>query len=396
MKPRPQMPEGEPFDRDEAIEALSSGNQAAMERMATDWRAAPEILFFLSQATSPAIRARVAGNPSTPDVADDLLLCDEAAEVRACLGRKIATRLPELSGPEFRQLRDAATAKLLALARDCEVQVRRALASAVAELDCVPREVVLILARDADALVSVPIVEFSPLLDDDDLIALIAEPPTALVLSAMARRAALSPDIVDRLVETGDAEILVSLLRNTSTQIRETTLDRIIDIAETVEELHAPLVARQELTEKLIVKLSRFVASSLIFELSMRNGVSDEVRQHLEAKLKSGPDPHVTEQPRDEDIAAAIRRQDEDGVIAMLARRADLREQSIRRVFSIGLAKAIVALSWKSNLPMEMAVALQMFPGRIARARRINATAKGEYPMPREELEWHLSTLGIG
>lgn len=395
-RPAAEPDDADEFDRDAAIRALSIGDTSAMERLASDWRAAPEILFFLSQAPATSTRAKVAGNPSTPDMADDFLLNDEAAEVRASLGRKIAAKLPEFSGPEADRLRDAATAKLLILARDCEVEVRRALSSAVADLDCIPKEIATTLARDVDALVSVPIVEFSPLLDDDDLIALIAEPPTASVLAAMARRKSLSPNVVDQLVSTEEPKILIPLLHNTSTQIRESALERIVDFAHEIEDLQAPLVARPELTERLVLKLSRFVASSLIFELSTRVGLSDEARRALEARLDATSEPALSDMPSEDEVLDAVKRREDGEVYAALSRRAGVCEETVRRVFSIGMAKAIVALAWKSELSMAAAVELQSFPGRILRARRVIPARDGSYPMGEEELEWHLSTLGIG
>ncbi|NND49870.1 MAG: DUF2336 domain-containing protein [Rhizobiales bacterium] len=380
-----------------AVEALSAGDTTAMEQLASDWRSAPEVLFYLSQSPHAGTRVEIAGNPSTPDLVDELLLGDDVCEVRAALGRKIAAKLPELSGPEAASLRDAATAKLLVLAREAEVEVRRALSSAVAELDCVPKKVVDTLARDVDALVSVPIIEFSPLLDDDDLIALIAEPPNALALGAMARRAALAPDIVDSLIDTKDNSVMLSLLRNTTTQIRESALDRIVDHAREVEELHAPLVSRSELTDRLVCKLSKFVSSALIFDLSVRSGLSDEMREILEDRLAhSGDDRQSAETPSEADIVSAARRHAHREVIAGLAMRADLTEEEVERVFAMGLPKAIVALAWKSDLSMAAAGALQAFPGRILLARRVGEPKDGSYPIPADELEWHLSTLGIG
>ena len=394
-RPQVNLREAGDLDYQAAVDALRSGDSAAMERLASDWRSAPEVLFFLSQAPAGSTRALVAANPSTPEIVDDFLFNDEVAEVRAVLGRKIAAKLPELSGPEAGRLRDAATAKLLALARDAEVEVRRALSSAVAALDCAPREIIMTLVRDVDALVSVPIIEFSPLLDDDDLIALIAEPPNALSLCAMARRAALSPRIVDRLVDFEDITVLVTLLRNTTTQIRESALDRITEIAASFEDLHVPLVQRPELTERLVVKLSNFVASSLIFELSVRGGLSDEVRHMLERRLAEGADEKPGEISSEEQIIGAARRHAEREVIVGIARRAGLSQDAVQRVFSTGMPKAIVALAWKAELSMAAAVALQVFPGRIVQSRRIAEKHGRGFPMSPRELEWHLFTLGI-
>jgi len=53
--------------------------------------------------------------------------------------------------------------------RENELRVRQILAEEIKALDCVPKEVVRRLARDVEK-VAAPILEFSPLLSDADLI----------------------------------------------------------------------------------------------------------------------------------------------------------------------------------------------------------------------------------
>ena len=133
------------------------------------------------------------------------------------------------------------------------------------------------------------------------------------------------------------------------------------------------------------------------FDLSVRSGLSDEMREILEDRLAhSGDDRQPVEMPSEADIVSAARRHAHGEVIAGLAMRADLTEEEVERVFAMGLPKAIVALAWKSDLSMAAAGALQAFPGRILLARRVGEPKDGSYPIPADELEWHLSTLGIG
>ena len=48
---------------------------------------------------------------------------------------------------------------------------------------------------------------------------------------AISRRVALGQDVADAIVDTGDIEAVAELLGNASAQIREETLDRIVDQA---------------------------------------------------------------------------------------------------------------------------------------------------------------------
>ena len=391
---------GDPACDARAAAALSARDETAMDSMAADWRTAPEILFVLSQAPNVATRVLVAANRATPEVADDLLLHDGAAAVRAELGRKIAAALPEFDGPDAARLRDAAAAKLLVLARDAEVTVRRALAQAVAHLDCIPGELVTTLVRDVDALVAVPIAQFSPMLDDDDLIALIAEAPSALTLSAIARREGVSGHLADRLIDLGIPTVMGALLRNPTAHLRESALDRLVDHAVAIEELQAPLVDRPELTERLVVRLSEFVAGRLLSALAERHRLSREVREMIAERIRehsARTDFHGDgRMPSEDDVVGAIGHHSDSQVVAALARRAGISIHAVKRVFAMRMAKAIVALSWKAGLSMEAALALQAFPGRIPQQRRVVAGAGGGYPIDENELEWQLSALGIG
>lgn len=384
-------------DYSKAAAVLSSGDHDAMLQLASDWRAAPEVLFVLSQSASTEIRATVATNRKTPEAANDLLLNDTASDVRSALGRKIARMLPELQEDDANRLRDAATAKLLTLARDVDVAVRRVLATEVCRLGEIPKELAQTLVRDTDALVSTPMAEFSPLLDDDDLIALIGEPPSPATLAAVARRDGLASCVSDRIVETGDHTLIGTLLRNTTAQIREDTLNRLVDEAPQVEMWHEPLVNRTELTDALVAKLSEFVASSLVQALASRHDLAPDLAEKLKRKVIKGAKASDSfGEATEQQIADAARRGSESGVITALTLRLDAPARAIRRIFASRTPKAILAMAWKAGLSAETAALLQSFPGRIPESRRLAPADDGSYPLSRDELAWHAERFVSG
>src|SRR5260221_555852 len=76
--------------------------------------------------------------------------------------------------------------------------------------------------------VAAPIAEYSPLLSDDDLLEIIKG---GVVIDAVARRAAVSERVADAVVASSNLPAVAALLANTNAQLREETLDAIIDQA---------------------------------------------------------------------------------------------------------------------------------------------------------------------
>ena len=332
---------------------------------------------------------------------------DPDSETRQALARKICRLLPEISASDTEQLSHTAAQTLAKLAADADVIVRRTLADELCRLDGVPKDTILTLARDIDALVAVPIFEFSPVLDDADLIALANGDINPLCLAAIARREQVSERLSDCLFAAGDITAVAALLRNQTAHIRETTLDRIIERARQVESWHQPLVARPDLSEALALKLAGFVSDALIDQLAKRNDLGAKVAEQLKERVRKRntqtiqdpPAPQV-EQPKNRavgvaELGKAVDQRHEAAIMSQLAARANVGVMVVRRIFATRIPKAIVALAWKADLPASMADRLQEFPGRILEARRLLPAEDGSFPMTTEEIGWHLSALGV-
>src|SRR5882757_1307728 len=150
--------------------------------------AGPDVLHYLATHGGPATRAAVAANPVAPAISNRFLADDENEEVRVELARKIARLMPGLSEHESSHIFALTMETLECLARDATVRVRAILAEEIKYLDCIPRDIVLRLAQDLETVVSAPILEYSPLLSDADLIEIIACGQVQEVLVAVASR----------------------------------------------------------------------------------------------------------------------------------------------------------------------------------------------------------------
>ena len=105
------------------------------------------------------------------------------------------------------------------------------------------------------------------MLTDDDLLEIIRAPPPTDALSAISRRAEVAVGVSDAIVATEDEAAITSLLSNASAQIREETLDYLIDSAPGIEAWHEPLVRRLQLPSCAARHLANFVVERLIRSL---------------------------------------------------------------------------------------------------------------------------------
>lgn len=111
-----------------------------------------------------------------------------------------------------------------------------------------PPPLVKQLATDSYLTVCGPVVEYSPALTEEDLLEIIESPPIQGALGAISRRACVGETVSHAISECNDVEAISDLLANPSVQIREETLDSLIEGAPTVTIWHKPLVNRPACT----------------------------------------------------------------------------------------------------------------------------------------------------
>ena len=376
----------------------------------------PEILAYLSQDLKGEIRVLVAGNAATPREIDLDLADDELGEVRMELARKIARLLPGLSEQETDRIRDMTLKVIEKLAADSLPRVRAIVAEEIKSSSDVPKAIVDMLAHDAEIAIAAPILEYSPMLGDEDLLELIATSEVEGVLAAIAKRSGLSSDVSEAVVATLDIPAVAALLANESAQIRSDTLDRIIEHARDVEAWHQPLVLRPELSVRAIRRISGFVASSLLEILSTRHNLDDEtrrqiglrVRERLREEAPSSQEAGLRESIwADVSTAASAGKLDDDYVLGAIKAKDALRailalvalarapEATIERVLKSGSAPMITALAWHAGLQMRTAFAIQKNVAKLAPSDLLPARNGVDYPLSAEQMTSQLELMGI-
>jgi uncharacterized protein (DUF2336 family) len=299
------------------------------------------------------------------------------------------------------------------LARDSATRVRQMVAEALKDVADAPPEIIKRLARDAELAVSRPVLRFSPLLTDQDLLDIIAGGPVSGALVAIAERDNVSAAVSDAIVGTEEEPAVAALLANPSAQIREDTLDLIVDRAPPRTTWHAPLVARPVLPTRAARRIASFIAEALLKKLQKRSdldpeakaAVASEVRKRLDQD-KDEDETDESESPEavakrmldagelDEDtIAFALTEGKRSFVLAALALKSKIKPEIVDKILSARSAKGVTALAWKAGMGPRFGAQLQMRLGGISPKQVLSARG-GDWPLSPEDMKWHLEFFG--
>ncbi|MEH6476644.1 MAG: DUF2336 domain-containing protein [Sneathiella sp.] len=202
------------------------------------------------------------GSLSPADV--ERLLSDRSAETRAQTVKKIAGNL---TGRQFSDKERAEAEQIFRLlVSDAEVLVRQTLAETLKSLPELPHDIAFALANDISD-VAAPMLSYSEALSDDDL-AEIINSKTEEHQTAIAGRSSVSEAISEKLADTGNEDVVATLMGNDGAQISEKTFEKVLDQFGDNEKVNAPMVNRSALpltvTERLVTMVSDKLRDHLV------------------------------------------------------------------------------------------------------------------------------------
>lgn len=401
---RPKAP-----DYAECKRILLKEDSKKKAKLANSQGVPPEILYFLSSDQDYKVRCAVARNPDTPIQADVILSKDKEVQVRLALSEKLAQLLPELQPDQNEKVTEMAYEILQTLAVDQDKQVRIALASSVKSLGTVPKSIAMTLAEDPEDAVALPILEFSSLLDDHDLMGLIVGGLRHAGLGALARRAELSESLSQAVVETHDKIAIPSLLENETAEISDEAFDILLKEAESSPKWLDILAVRSSVPESTILKVARMASGALLQKLKARSGldisvemiidkaIEEESSDSADAPKKETEDDileaRIEKMKRDGSLTTkavmkAVGKRDLEFVSVAMAAIAEVPAAEVRKVFSMSSAKSVLALAWRCDLKIKDAVTLQRDLAGIPNSKLLVATNEGGYPLSEDELLW--------
>lgn len=403
-------PQADAARYESAKDALAKGRLDETKSLASEAKTHPEMLYYLASNGDGEIRSLVAANVSTPIQADKMLADDTLVDVREALALKISRILPDLPADDRSEVGQQSLEILEKLAADELPRVRAIVANAIKSANNIPKEMAQALARDIETAVSAPILEYSPLLSDADLNEIISSGASSGALSAIAKRANIGEGVSHDLASTLDSDAIASLLSNDSAQIREDTLDAIIDQAPGEPTWHAPLTKRSELSLGAMKRISSFVATYLVSDMIDRHnldgGAAEEILDAAREALEGAEvDDDQTAQWQTQALAlheagdirdSLIRDQIKDNVrglmIHCLAAAADASARDVSAIFRSKDGKLISALAWKAGLTMRTSVALQRSVALINAKDIVPAKNGVDYPLAEKDMDWLLAS----
>lgn len=154
------------------------------------------------------------------------------------------------------------------LAEDVELRVRQALSDNLKRNPYLPHDIAVALARDVDT-VALPVLEFSQVLEDADLIEIVRERGAAKQI-AIARRATVSEAVSEALIDSDNEAAVMALVSNEGAYLNTPALLRVVKTYGDSERVQFAMVRRPALPLTVSEKLLTVVSERLREELAKR------------------------------------------------------------------------------------------------------------------------------
>lgn len=161
------------------------------------------------------------------------------------------------------------------LLRDTEIRVRSALAQHIKESDVIPRDIVMVLARDVEQ-VSLPILQFSEVLTERDLMDLVQSTQDTMRHVAIAKRRTVPELVSNALLSGKNDRVTATLVGNEGANISETDMEIIIEENKDNDGMMEALGARSQLPVAIAEKLVTVVSSSLAEKLKEKYAMNND------------------------------------------------------------------------------------------------------------------------
>lgn len=403
---------------EESREIAEKGNPDKRQWLASQVGLQPEFLYYFATDPITTVRMAVARNLDTPLQADAILAKDESEEVRQDLAAKVSRLMPDLDTARADKVTEMVLEIIAVLAADQAASVRKIVANEIKSLGNVPEAIIERLAWDAESEVSVPVLEYSPLLSERHLIEIIRSGIDGGALAAIARRHNLGAKVSARVVACHDEGATTALVKNKTANIDEETFLDIGDMASRSTAVCDELIERDDLTLSTIRRVATFVGNAVIDRILERNKghlkLKDEavreiresvteqiVKGAADSKSLPGEEARLRAEKlfsedklNDKAFNKAVREGERWFIIHGLALLTGFAWEKIRDALNSKSGKSIAAVSWKAGLSAAVALSLQTKIASLGGKAVIRPNQKGGYSLSEDDMEWYLDFFG--
>jgi uncharacterized protein (DUF2336 family) len=237
------------------------------------------------------------------------LLSNPSGEVRAETAAKIASEFDKggLSVSE----RQIAEEIFSLMVRDAEVRVREALSENLKDNASIPHEVATSLAADVES-VALPILKYSEVLTDEDLITLIRTQSESKQ-EAIAGRENVSEGVADILVESGNEKVVATLVSNETANISEKTFNKVVDDFGSSDMVQEGMVNRSRLPLSISERLVSVVSEKYRERLVSKHELSPDMATDLILQSREKATLGLSEGSSEEDLEKLVHSMNKNG-----------------------------------------------------------------------------------
>jgi len=232
------------------------------------------------------------------------LLEDKTPDSRAEISGRIACTYSNLSLAESECKLAEQIFRLLV--RDTEVKVRASLAQNLKESTLIPHDIVMSMVSDVNE-VSLPMLEYSQVLTDADLLDVIYATQENSKFLAISKRNNVSEVVSGTLVNKGDDEVARTLLNNNGAFISDDILTQIVENYKENPIMMESMTNRARLPISVVEKLVNVVSSSIGDSLKQKYKLPDETIQKEVEKNRESETLNLVRAARShEDVGALV------------------------------------------------------------------------------------------
>ena len=287
----------------------------------------------------------------------------------------------------------------LTLARQAEREVRKVLSEKLAHAEWAPVTLVNVLALD-EIEIARPILESSPILQDEDLLRVLIEASLEHQI-AVARRPQFSGRVADAVIDLAEPAVLMALTTNRTAEISTEGVRRLVEHSRRIAALRGPLTRHPLLTEALAEQLYQWVGAALRQSIIARFTLDDQtlgaaVNDAVEGVIRpTSPEQNPVDQgDRDEMERRLIDKLQSAGQLragllirAVREKRLSLFAHGLSALggFTVGQVRAALAAPTPEALYYACAavgIDRAVFPTLLVELRKLNGSLPGDQGKP--------------
>lgn len=285
----------------------------------------------------------------------ELLVREPSAAMRARIAEKIGQGYG--SGTFSESEIALATEIFRLLTKDTEIKVRKLIAEQLKDVHNVPHDIIWKLANDHHE-VAAPVLQYSTVLSEDDLIAIVTATREHPKLRAIAARRSISKELSHALIGTHDARIVHQVVANKGAHLADTSIEDVLEEFGRDHDIMEELVYRGGLSHGFAEKLFAKVSNDLKKQLTKKYRLGKHVVEDTSGSAR--------ETALLQFISPWMSQNDMNGLIEQMHKNGRLTDSVIFRSLAIGDLRFFeTAIAQRVGIPASNARILLLDPGPL-------------------------------